>query len=184
LDEADRIGERLGLRSALLTSRGVRGTWLVNSGRSVVEGIQVLRDVVDTIHAMDDVPVFTTVDLGRPDLPANVVKGRHPIICRTLLDLNLAALLAGDSDIMKTTLEELDAVVTDLFVGYRPHYYLVRADCLVRYGGEAERARAADLIQRARDLGEESGNPWVAQAATHLSQHLPPSRPPQHKRRA
>src|SRR5262245_23486308 len=72
LDEADRIGERLDLRSVLLTNRGVRGMWLANSGRSIVEGIQVLRDVVDTIHAMDDVPLFTRIDLGQPDLPANV----------------------------------------------------------------------------------------------------------------
>ena len=172
LDEADRIGERLDLRPVLLTNRGVRGMWLADSGRSVIEGIQVLRDVVDTIHAMDDVPLFTSIDLAQPDLAANVVKGRHPVICRALLDLNRAALLAGDSDIMNTTLDELDGVVTDVFPGYCPHYYIAYTQCLLRYGDEAQRALAADLIQRTRDLGKASGNPWATQVAKQLSQHM------------
>jgi NAD-dependent SIR2 family protein deacetylase len=176
LDEADRIGERLDLRPVLLTNRGVRGLWLADSGWSVTEGIQVLRDVVDTIHAMDAVPLFTRIDVGQPDLPADVVKGRHPIICRALLDLNRAAMLAADSDIMNTTLDELDTVVTDVFLGYCPHYYLAYAQCLLSYGDEAQRGLATDLLRRARELGEKSGNPWAIQVADQLSSHLSPAR--------
>jgi hypothetical protein len=172
LDEADRIGERLDLRSVLLTSRGVRGSWLADSGKSVTEGLQMLRDVVDTIHAMDDVPLFTRIDLGQPELPADVVKGRHPIICRALLDLNRAAMLAGDSDIMNTTLDELDTVVTDVFLGYCPHYYIAYAQCLLSNGDEAQRGLAADLLRRTRELGETSGNPWAIQVADQLSPHV------------
>lgn len=172
LDEADRIGERLDLRPVLLTSRGVRGLWLADSGRSVTEGVQVLRDVVDTIHAMDDVPLFTRIDAGQPDLPADVVKGRHPIICRALLDLNRAAMLAADSDIMNTTLDELDTAVTDAFLGYCPHYYIAYAQCLLSYGDEGQRSLAADLIRRTRELGEKSGNAWATQMADQLSPHV------------
>jgi hypothetical protein len=85
-----------------------------------------------------------------------------------LLDLNRAALRARDAKAVNQSLYELDKLVTEVFLGYCPHYYLAYAECLFAAGDGNQREFAADLIRKARRLGEESKNPWVAQAADNL----------------
>ena len=168
LDEADRIGRRLDLQPVLLASKAARGRWLTDSGKSDEEAIQILREVADTIIVQDDEPLFTRIDPLQPDSEPIIFKGRNPTLCRVLLDLNRAAFFAGDADVINWTLDELDELTVEFFLGYCPHYYLAYAECLLQYGDENQQELLADLIRRARRLGEESGNPWVAQAADRL----------------
>jgi hypothetical protein len=172
IDEADCVGRRLELRSVLLASQAAKGLWLADSGTSAESAVRTLREVVEAIHALDEVPLVTKINLLQPESTPNVIKGRHPILCRVLLDLNRAAVFAGDAQVMNQTLDELDELATEVFPGYCPHYYLAYAQCLLTYGVENQRALIADLISRARRLGEESENPWVAQAADHLERQI------------
>jgi hypothetical protein len=175
--EADSIARRLDLRAVLLASNTVRGLWLAESGASTEKGMVLLKEVVAAIHAQDNIPLVTKIDLARPDDAPALIKGRNPALCRVLLDLNGAAQIAGDVEVMNQTLDELDELLTtetQAFVGYYPHYCLSYAQCLLLFGAEGDaRERAKELIQRARSVGEESGNPWVAQFAAHLEQQIP-----------
>jgi SIR2-like domain len=163
--EADRIGRRLDLRPVLLASQAARGAWLADSDASAESAVRTLQDVVATIDALDDVPLAVKADLLQPDSAPTITKGRHSMVCRILLDLNRAAAIAGDADAMNRALDVLDELVTGAFLGYCPHYYLAHAECLHIYGDETQRAFAVDLVRRARRLGEDFKNPWVAQAA-------------------
>ncbi len=73
---------------------------------------------------------------------------------------------------MNQTLDELDVLATEAFFGYCPHYYLAHAQCLLTYGDRDQRELTVDLINRTRQVGELSGNPWAVQAADHLEQQL------------
>ena len=172
LAEADRVARRLDLRSVLLASQAARGLWLADSGTSAENAVKTLREVADTIHALDDEPLFTKFDLGQPESAPVVVKGRHPILCRVLLDLNRAALFAGDGQVMNQTLDELDELTVEAFPGYCAHYYLAYAQCLLTHGAGDQRARIVDLISSARRVGELDGNPFVAQAADYLERQI------------
>jgi hypothetical protein len=173
ISEADRIARRLDLRSVLLASEAARGLWLAESGSSVESAVQTLQNVLEAIHALDAVPLYTRIDPLAPEQAPVVTRGRRPILCRVLLDLNRAAMFAGNADVMHRTLDELDELVTDVFLGYCPHYYLAYAQCLLTHGeGAAERATAAQLIGNARRMGERSQNPWVAAAANHLETEM------------
>jgi hypothetical protein len=84
-----------------------------------------------------------------------------------LLDLNRAARFAGDADTMNRTIAQLEDLV-ESFPGYRTHYYLSAAECLIHHCGEEYRALVNNLIRQAREEGEVQGNPWVAQAVDRL----------------
>lgn len=170
--ESEAIATRLDLNTALLASRAARGRWLVDSGKSNQRAIQTLRQVVQTIHALDDEPLFIKIDVIKPESPPISVKGCHPALCRVLLDLNRAARLAGDAEVMNQTLDELDELATEVFPGYCPHYYFSYAECLLTHGSPDQRDLATDLIRRARHVGEENQNPWVPQAADRLEKQL------------
>jgi hypothetical protein len=172
LEEAERIGHRLALQPVLLASQAARGRWLCDSGESDESAVRMLREVVSAIHALDEEPLFMKADLLQPESPSTMVRGRHPTLCRVLLDLNRAARFAGDAEVMNQTLDELDALATDVFPGYCPHYYLSYAECLLAHGTPDQRDLTADLIRRARQMGERSQNPWVAQAADHLERQI------------
>ena len=172
LKEAERIGSRLALEPVLLASQAARGRWLSDSGKSDESAVQMLSDVVSAIKALDEEPLFAKVDLLQPESPPTMVKGRHPTICRALLDLNRAARFAGDEKIMNQTLDELDVLATEIFLGYCPHYYLAYAECILAYGAPDQRDLMADLIRRAREIGELSKNPWVAQAADNIEKQI------------
>ena len=172
LDEAERIGRRLALQPVLLASQAARGRWFCDSGKSDESALGILRDVVSNIHALDEKPLFTKVDLLQPESSPTLVKGRHPMLCRVLLDLNRAARFAGDAEAMNQTLDELDELATEVFLGYCPHYYLSYAECLLAHGTPDQHDLTADLIRRAREMGELSQNPWVAQAADHLERQI------------
>jgi hypothetical protein len=101
-----------------------------------------------------------------------LVRGRHPRLCHVLLDLNWAALFAGNAKVMNQTLDGLDELVAEVFLGYCPHYYFAHAECILTYGDPDQRALAKDLISRARQVGEQGGNPWVAQRADYLEQQI------------
>ena len=89
------------------------------------------------------------------------------MMCRVLLDLNRAARFAGDVDTMNRTIAELGEVV-QWFPGYRAHYYLSAAECLIHHGGEEQRPLVNDVIRSAQEEGASTGNPWVAQAVARL----------------
>lgn len=168
LREAEGIARRLDLQPALQAAKAARGRWWFESGRSDETAMETLREVVEAIHARDEIPLYTKFDPLHPESEPVVVKGRSPALCRVLLDLNRAARFAGDAEVMNRTLDELDVLATEVFPGYCPHYYLAYAECLIAYGEDEEQALAADLIRRARLVGEESRNPWVGQAAERL----------------
>lgn len=168
LVEADSIARRLALQSVLLASQAARGLWLLDSGASVTEAVLVLQDLVQTIHALDDVPLVTKVDMMRPESEPTIIKGQHPILCRALLNLMDAAIVARNGEVLNQTIEELDVLVTDVFRGYCPHYFLNYAGSLLNFGEKHQRALIPDLIQRARQVGEECGNPWVPQQADYV----------------
>jgi NAD-dependent SIR2 family protein deacetylase len=172
LNEADRIAERLDLRSVRLMSAGARGLWLADSGTSPQEGVYVLSALSEVIRQSDAVPLATMVDLAAPDDAPTVITGRNPARCRVLLDLTRAALLAGDADVVNRTLDELDEYTLDPFLGYRPHFLLTYAQCMLTMDEPQSHALAAELIDKARALGNEGGNPWVREAADHYAQYV------------
>lgn len=172
INEADRIGQRLDMRSILLISQAARGLWLAESGTSAERAVRMLRELVDAIDTLDDVPLVTKFDLFQPNATPNIIRSQNPILCRVLLDLNRAALFADDIQVMNQTLDRLDQLVTDVFLGYCPHYYLSYVQCLLTHGDESQQGLVRDLISKARLLGEESQNPWVAQAADHLERQI------------
>jgi hypothetical protein len=167
LNEAEKIASRLSLESVLLNCQAARGRWLSDSGRSDARAVNLLRQVAATLYASDERPLFAKADLFQPDGGSTAVKGRRPILCRVLLDLNRAARFAGDSEAIEQSLKELDSL-TDIYSGYCPHYYLSWAECILRYAPLEEHKLAEDLIRRARQMGASNHNPWVAQAAEAL----------------
>jgi hypothetical protein len=175
IDEAERIGTRLALGSVLLASQAARGRWLSDSGTSDEGSLQLLGHVLSVLHEQEDQPLVVRIDAGRPDQEPTVLRSRSPWLCRVLLDLNRAAMFAGDADLMHSTLVELDDLVDVVFFGYSPHFSLARAECLMQYGDADGRARVPDLIGEARRLGEVTGNPWATAAADALVQRLSPS---------
>jgi hypothetical protein len=172
IQEAERVAQMLDIQPVLLASKAAKGLWLSYSGTSAESAVQTLREVVDTVHALDGVPLFTKIDVMQPESAPTAIKGRHPILCRILLDLNRAACLAGDAAVINQTLDELDELVADVFLGDCPHYYLSYAQCLLTHGDDDQRKLIPDLIRRARQVGEASRNPWVPQAANEVERHM------------
>jgi hypothetical protein len=89
-----------------------------------------------------------------------------------LLDLARAALLSGDADVVNRTLDELDEYTLEPFLGYRPHFLLTYAQCMLTMDEPESHALAAELIDKARAFGAEGGNPWVREAADHYAQYV------------
>lgn len=175
INEGTRLAERLGLQPVFLAAQAARGLRLADSRTSLEQAAQAvttLQEVVDRVHAWDDVPLVTKMDLSQPGNAPNYIKGRHPILCRLLLDLNRAAMFAGNAEVMNGTLDELDEITTQQFLGYCPHYYLAYAQCLLTHGGGETGALVAELISRARLVGNQTGNPWAAQAADQLERSI------------
>lgn len=170
--EAERIAQRLGLQPALLASRAARGRWLTDSGTSDQEAVCILQGVADEIRALDDLPLFTKVDLANPKGEPIQVKGHHPTLCRVLLDLNRSAYFAGNTEVINQTLDELDELTIEHFPGYCPHYYFGYVECILSLGDTEKYPLAMDLVGRAREVGKQSGNPWAAQEADRLQEHL------------
>jgi hypothetical protein len=170
--EADRIGRRLDLQPVLLSSKAARGLWLAESGTSVEEAVRTLGEVVGNLQALEDEPLFTKIDLAQADGQPTPIRGHRPLHCRVLLDLNRAAMLAGDGRVMNATLDALDELVVGVFPGYCPHYYLVYAQCLILHASGDSSGLIHDLIGRARRLGDLQENPWVVQMTNHLEREL------------
>lgn len=165
LAEADAVADRLDLGAVRRAARAARGVWLADSGASPEEAVRVLRTVADELGARDDVPLFVKIDALQPDAAPRAVRGIDPMLCRVQLDLARAALLAGHSDVLNDALDEL---ATEAFPGYCPHYYLTHAQALLLHGDDAQRALAAELLERAAALGRQQGNAWPEQAAAAL----------------
>jgi hypothetical protein len=108
--------------------------------------------------------------VGRPGAVGGKIK--RVALCRVLLDLAAAGMLAADNDTLNQTLDELDELTVEWFLGYCPHYYLAHAECLIRSDESENRSMILNLLGRARQLGNTSGNPWVQQAADVLEQRL------------
>lgn len=172
INEADRIGQRLDLQDVILASQAARGRWLTDSATSDEDAVKLLQQVAATLRAFNDTPLYSKVNLNLPDPRPVQIKGRSPALCRVLLDLNRAAFFAGNNKVINQTLDELDELTIEHFPGYCPHYYLAYAECLLQHGDDKQHRLAADLINRTRLLGESSGNPWPAQAADNLAQHV------------
>jgi tetratricopeptide (TPR) repeat protein len=166
ISEAERISQRLDLRPTLQVCAGVRGLWLADSGRSEAQAVEVLRDLADELAAQDQQPIFHKLDIAQPGATPVAIKGRNPQRCRVLLDLNRAALLHGDAVQINRSLDELDELTAEAFVGYYPHYCLTYAQCLLSGAEGDPMPRVTDLLSRARKVGTE--NPWVEQFAAHL----------------
>ena len=172
LRESERIAARLDLHEAAVAARAARGLWYVDSGESPERAIALLNELAGELREKDKEPLVTRADVLQPDAPPDVITGRDPRRCRVLLDLNRAAMLSGDGPLIERTLDELDELATDVFTGYCPHYYLAYAQCLLTRGDGDQLNLVRELLARARRLGEDSGNPWVAAAAAHLEQHM------------
>jgi hypothetical protein len=175
LAEAERLADRLDLPAVRLAHKASYGRWLTDSGGADANAVRVLLDTADAIRSREDVPLFIKVDLAQPDRSPVVVKGRHPSLCRVLLDLNRAARFAGNAEVMDRTLDELDELATGPFSGYCPHFYFAYAECLLAHGTPDQRDLITDLIRSARAAGERSENPWVAQEADRLEHSFEPS---------
>ena len=84
----------------------------------------------------------------------------------------------GDNQSINSALDRLDELTVEHFPGYLPHYYFLYAQILVQ-SEPSQPDKARDLVSRAKQIGEESGNPWVAQHAAHLekwiAEHSPKS---------
>jgi hypothetical protein len=178
LSEAETVGRRLDLPDVDLHARAARGLWLADSAVSANEAVRTLQEVIDNLHSQSDIPLFTKIDLAEADGTPRVFKARHPLLCRVLLDLNRAAMIDGHERVMNETLDELDELATQVFVGYCPHYYLSYAQCLLLWGKQDAPAEVRQLIARARVIGEQTENPWVASAADHLEKQVPPRTSP------
>jgi len=167
LKEAETIAARLDMYWASLVARAARGLWLGDSGTSAEAGVPMLQGVVDELRAFDDVPLVSKLDLNNPGLAPTLIKGRNPLLCRVLLDLTLAALAIGRSDIINPALDQLDELTVEHFPGYVPHYYFLYAQCLLQ-ADPSHPDKPLQLVAQARKVGETSQNPWVAQFADHL----------------
>jgi len=178
LSDAETVARRLDLPNVDLHARAARGLWLADSTVSPKEAVRTLQEVVDNLHSQTDIPLFTKIDLADAASTPQVFKVRHPLLCRVLLDLNRAAMFDGHERAMNETLDELDELATQVFVGYCPHYYLSYAQCLLLWGKEDASAEVRKLIAQARLIGEQTENPWVASAADHLERQVPPRTPP------
>ena len=95
LQEAEVIARRLDLSKPLVATRAARGLWLADSGTSPEDAVQTLTAVADELRAIDDEALVTHYDLGDPTRTPTVLKGRQPMLCRVLLDLTRAAMMAG-----------------------------------------------------------------------------------------
>ena len=166
--EAQAIGERLELGDVLLWNRAARGRWLTDCASDDEQAVQTLRGVVDALHASGNTPLYVRMDLGQPDATPQAALPRHPMLCRALLDLNRAARFAGNAEVMNQTLDELDELVTASYPGYYPHYLLSYAECLLHRAEGDPRGLVMELLKRARSFGEESQNPWVAEAVARI----------------
>lgn len=165
ITNAEGIGLRLNLRPVLLTAHAARGRWLVDSGTSAEDAVFMLGTLAATLQDEEYEPEAITSN--RPS-----THYRHPMICRVLLDLNRAAMIAGSESMMDESLDELNALATEAFPGYAPHYYLAYAQCLATHGDGNQRENAAVLIDKARDTGEFTGNPWAVKTADNLERLL------------
>jgi hypothetical protein len=171
LKESEVIARRLDLKKPLIAAQAARGLWLLDSGASAMEAVQTLTAVADELRAFDELALVTKIDRADPQLPPTLLKGRQPMLCRVLLDLTAAALSVGDGKVISASLDQLDELTVEHFPGYVPHYYFVYAQCLLR-SEPSQPEKARDLIHRAREIGEKSQNPWVAQYADVLKQKL------------
>ena len=129
--------------------------------------MQVLQETLATIRESDSEPLYTRIDLAQHDGPPEVVRSRNPMQCRVMLDLLRAARFKGDADVINQTIAELGDLV-DSFPGYRTHYYLAAAECMIHHGDDEHKPIINDLLRNAREEGEAQGNPWVAQAVDRL----------------
>jgi tetratricopeptide (TPR) repeat protein len=178
LGEADRIAKRLDLRSVLMVCRAARGLWLADSATSAESAVSMLSELAEELRERDEEPLVTKVDLYNPDAPPTVIKGTDPLRCRILLDLSRAALFVGDGVRLNETLDALDELTTTRFTGYRPHYYISYVQCILSasmVNEEEGPTLMRELLDRARWLGEEQGNPWVRQATEHLEAQAAPA---------
>ena len=170
LAEGASVANRLGLDSVLLHAAAVRGLRLLPSDPEAA--VKQLREVRDVLRAQDDVPLYARVDLNEPEATAVAIKGRHPLLCRVLLDLAAASMFAADNATLNQTLDDLDDLTVEWFPGYCPHYYLIYAECLMLSDGPENRPMIQSLLGRARQVGDTSGNPWVEQAVEVLERRL------------
>lgn len=177
LKEADRVAGQIGLRKVALTTRAARGIWFLDSGTSAQQAVQALESLAQDINQSDDEPLVTHVDIGDPNLTQTTIRGRQPILCRVLLDLTAAALAMRDGDTIKRSLSQLDELTTNHFNGYLPHYYFVWARCLMLSDPPSPK-QALGLVRKAKEIGVESQNPWVAQYGTMLEQRILADSPP------
>jgi hypothetical protein len=171
LSEAETIAGRLDLRNARIAARAARGLWLVASGKSSEQAFRELESLAGELRAGDERPLVTHYDLAQPDAAPTVLTGHQPATCRVLLDLLEAAMAVGDTESINSTLDRLDELTVEHFQGYIPHYYFAYAQILVQ--SEPSRPdKALDLVSRAKQIGETSGNPWPAQHAARLEKWI------------
>jgi hypothetical protein len=169
--EAEAIARRLDLRNASMAARAARGLWLFASGTSPEQALRELKALADELRASDERPLVTHYDLAQPDAAPTLLLGHQPATCRVLLDLLEAAVAVGDNETIKSALDRLDELTVEHFQGYLPHYCFVYARILVRSEpSQPEKARA--LVSHGKQIGEESGNPWVAQHAARLEKWI------------
>jgi hypothetical protein len=171
LNDAEQIAERLGLEKVRLTARAARGVWLLSGGGSPEQALERLLCVANDIRAADEEPLVTKIDIDDATLTPPILRGLQPMLCRVLLDLTDAALAVGDGKTVGESLDLLDELTIEHFRGYLPHYYFLGARCLMRSDPPAP-DKALALAQNARSIGKASGNPWVAQFASHLEQNI------------
>lgn len=170
LAEGASIANRLGLQSVSLAAEAARGLTLIENDPSAA--VEQLKAVRDRLYTEDEIPLYTRVNLNETDPKPLPVLGRSPLLCRVLLDLATAGMLATDADAVSQTLDELDELTTGWFLGYCPQYYLTYAEALIVSEQPEAMPTILDLLSRARDLGNKSGNPWVEQAAGLLEQRV------------
>ena len=172
LDEAERIANRLALAAVQLLCRSARGRLLLESEQSDDEALSVLQGVVDELHARAAIPLFAHVDFGHPTAAPTVVMGTPPELCRALLDLNRAASFAGDDDVMRATLRELNDLTERRFPGYEVHAAVAQAEHLLYHGDVTSLNAIADCIEDVRTWHQERGNPWAGKMAGVLTDQL------------
>jgi hypothetical protein len=172
LNEAERIASRLDLQQVVLVSNAARGRWLTDSGKSDQAAIELFKEVLSKLQALDDEPLYGEINVTSSESNVNWIKGRNPLRCRVLLDMCKAAGFAGDEDALKAALGQLDEITPEHVLGYYPHYALAHAQCLIAYGQPSQRPLVLELLRNARQIGTESQNPWVSLEADRLESHL------------
>lgn len=182
LKEAETVARRLEHSTLLVETRAARGRWLAESRTSLESAIQVLRSLADELREADDVPRVKTYDLAAPDNAPTEITAVNPRRCRVLLDLNRAAMMNGDAELMNHTLDQLDVITTGhLYLGYHPHYCIAYAQCLLSHGDEEQKALAIKLLAQARQVGDDSQNPWPRQMAERIAAAAKIALPPESK---